>query len=528
LLQSTASLAAIAIDQEERRALTGQPHRSARNETVTRLVRAFSGSCLCVTCLIFSSSAFAADVFFNIPQTPIAIYEPVTNPSRYYADVWYENGYAYIGSDVNGGGIHVYRMNNFTNAAYLGMWPGDQREDIEVWDGYGYMGSDVSVSSGTGVDIVDFNDPGNPVHMNNFDGSDGGHEKVHTISVDYARKLMYTADNGTNVVKIVNVSNPSNPTLVSSLTVGTNSSLDSHEVYGRGNRLYVASKGASISADGWVHIFDVTNPGSPTLLKGWQAGARTHTAVASLDHNLLVVAEEGSDEGNVQIWDISNLSQGGVNTAPPLYAELNETTFCQDNNNNNSCADPGDTRIDAHSPHHPHIYGNLLFVTWYEAGLQVFNISDPSNPVWVGSFDTTLGNPDNFSGNWGVDLTAGLHRVLLSDRQNGLIVINATGVVDPGDYNQDLSVNVADYAKWQSAFGSEDANSEYEINTHLPLFGDGNYDGAVDAADYVMWRKFAGTPGGGGVSSVPEPGATILLIASIGAWIARRRARSDR
>jgi hypothetical protein len=170
----------------------------------------------------------------------------------------------------------------------------------------------------------------------------------------------------------------------------------------------------------------------------------------------------------------------------------------------------------------------LLFVTWYEAGLQVFNISDPSNPVWVGSFDTTLGNPDNFSGNWGVDLTAGLHRVLLSDRQNGLIVINATGVVDPGDYNQDLSVNVADYAKWQSAFGSEDANSEYEINTHLPLFGDGNYDGAVDAADYVMWRKFAGTPGGGGVSSVPEPGATILLIASIGAWIARRRARSDR
>lgn len=519
-----ASAASIAFEREEGRALTGQPLRSARISTVKRSIGVNAARGLLLTCALACSSGFAADVFFNIPETPIAIYEPVTNPSRYYADVWYENGYAYIGSDVNGGGIHVYRMNNFHNAAYLGMVPGDQREDIEVWDGYGFMGSDVSVSSGTGVDIYDFNDPGNPVFLNNFDGSDNGHEKVHTISVDYARKLMYTADNATNVVKIVNIANASNPTLLASVTVGTNSSLDSHEVYGRGNKLFVATKGTSDSINGFVHIFDVTNPVAPFLVKGWQAGAKTHTAVASLDQNLLVVAEERLN-GDVQIWDISNLAAGGVNAAPPLLATINETTFCHDNNNNDSCADAGDTRIDGHSPHHPHIYGNLLFVTWYEAGLQVFNISNPSNPVWVGSFDTTAGNPDDFSGNWGVDLSAGLDRVLISDRQRGLIVINATGVVDPGDYNHDLSVNAADYAKWQSAFGSGD-----EINTHLPLFGDGNFDGSVDAADYVLWRKFAGAVGAGGASNggdsaVPEPGSMLLLVVGLGMTIARSRSR---
>jgi hypothetical protein len=479
-----------------------------------------------------SGSAVAADVTFNFPINPIAVYEPVTSPSQYYADVWYENGYAYIGSNRTGGGIHVYRMNNFTNAAYLGMWPGNEREDIEVWDGYGYMGSDVLGGNGTGVDIVDFNDPGNPLHMNNFDGSDGGHEKVHTLSVDYARKLMYTADNATNVVKIINIANPSNPTLITSVPVGTNSLLDSHEVYGRGNRLYVASKGTSTSADGWVHIFNVTNPAAPTLLKGWQAGARSHTAVASLDHNLLVMAEEGSDEGNVKIYDISNLAAGGVNAAPPLLATLNETSFCKDNNNNQSCADPGDTRIDALSPHHPHIYGNLLFVTWYEAGLQVFNISTPSNPVWVGAFDTYVGGDNNFAGLWGVDLTAGLNRVLLSDRERGLMVVNATGVVDEGDYDMNLLINTADYNRWRQSFGPVDPQSPEEINTHLPLFGDGNWDGVVDGADYVMWRKWydAGLLGSGGSQGnggqVPEPSTAMLIVLASIAISCRRWCRN--
>jgi hypothetical protein len=59
------------------------------------------------------------------------------------------------------------------------------------------------------------------------------------------------------------------------------------------------------------------------------------------------------------------------------------------------------------------------------------------------------------------------------------------------------------------------------------LAGDYNDDGSVDAADYVVWRKNDGTPegydtwranfgetatGAGGISTVPEP-ATLLALA---------------
>jgi len=59
--------------------------------------------------------------------------------------------------------------------------------------------------------------------------------------------------------------------------------------------------------------------------------------------------------------------------------------------------------ISAFSPHNPVIVGNLLFVSWYQAGLQVFDLTNPADPVWIGAYDTypLPGNTD-LAGNWGV------------------------------------------------------------------------------------------------------------------------------
>jgi hypothetical protein len=174
------------------------------------------------------------------------------------------------------------------------------------------------------------------------------------------------------------------------------------------------------------------------------------------------------------------------------------------------------------------LHGNLLFLAWYEAGLQVFNIADPANPVHVGAFDTFPGTSTSYSGNWGIDLSLGLNTVLLSDRSRGLIVVNASGVLAAGDYDQSMVVDADDLMDWQAAFGTSNSG------LHTGAFADGNYNDFVDAADYTVWRDHLGLtgpfpPGAGSIANqanVPEP-ATILLFV-FGVCLNFYRTRSGR
>ena len=460
------------------------------------------------------SSGLAADVTFNISY--LGESDPLSG-SQVYGDVWAEGGFVYVGSDVNNGGMNIFSISNPANPVFLTRYDGDQLEDVEVWDGIGYFGSDVSTTSGTGVDIVDLAIPFDPIRLSRVNGAIGGHNKVHTLSVNEG--FLYTADNATDVIKIFNVTDPENPQLAKSLDIGVPSGVASHEVYARNDRLYIASKDNRFNdCCGWTHIYDVANPANPVLLKaftstalGLNPQARTHTALPSDDGNTLIVTEERPN-GNVYIFDISMIDQPNDPDTPVLLSTLNRTNV----------------GIDAHSPHHPHLHGNLLFLTWYEAGLQVFNIVDPANPVHVGAFDTYVGTSNSYNGNWGVDLSLGLNTVLLSDRSRGLIVVDASGVLAPGDYNQDLVVDIDDYLDWRDAFGT------VESGLHIGAFADGNGNRIVDAADYTIWRDHLGQtgpfgPGGGslsGESTVPEPTTIFLAAVGIGLICSHSRART--
>jgi len=480
-------------------------------------------------------------VTFNINYVAEANPFPPDAGSNFaYADVWAENGFAYVGSDrgidnsTSRRGVSVFSISNsgiptflppptsppagYTATTYFGS----EMEDVEVYDGIGYFASDVNVAASgrTGVDIVDLSIPFDPLQLSRVDTSDClagnpgvcAHGKVHTLSIQRIapntpseQRFLYTSDNSTTVVKISDVTNPSSPQLVNSLSLGLASNIDSHEVVVRNNRLYVASKNpSSTTTDGWFHIYDVADPTNPVLLKAFLTGASTHTAMPTDDGNTLIVAEERSN-GNVKIYDISMIDQPNDPQPPVLLATLNRTSV----------------GIDAHSPHHVHVHGNLLFLPWYEAGLQVFNIANPSTPIHVGAFDTFPGTSTNFNGNWGVDLSLGLDRVLLSDRTRGLIVVDATGVILAGDYDQDMDVDADDFTVWREAFGTT------QSGVHDAPIADGNYDGIVDAADYVVWRRaMAGGSGSfAGDLTVPEPATVLLFSVGIGLILSGRRVR---
>ena len=89
--------------------------------------------------------------------------------------------------------------------------------------------------------------------------------------------------------------------------------------------------------------------------------------------------------------------------------------------------------------------------------------------------------------------------------------LTSTEVFLAADYNQNGTVDLADYDLWKETFGST-----------TDLRADGNGDLVVSAADYTFWRDELGatTKTAGLASAIPEPGgiATLLIgVLGIGA-----------
>ena len=85
---------------------------------------------------------------------------------------------------------------------------------------------------------------------------------------------------------------------------------------------------------------------------------------------------------------------------------------------------------------------------------------------------------------------------------------------NPGDFNDDGTVNAADYTVWRNAVGT---------NVAVGKAGDGNFDGKVTQADFYIWKANIGQSTNGLGVSVPEPGGVFLWLVAIVTLGARRR-----
>ena len=75
-------------------------------------------------------------------------------------------------------------------------------------------------------------------------------------------------------------------------------------------------------------------------------------------------------------------------------------------------------------PHNLIIKDNFVYLSYYHDGLQIFDVSSPSNPKKVGYYDTYLGNNGSFfSGAWGVYPLLPSGNILVSDMQSGLFIL---------------------------------------------------------------------------------------------------------
>ena len=249
--------------------------------------------------------------------------------------------------------------------------PGNNIQFLEavVIGNRGYFGS----GNGHGVHIVNLNDPYNPNLLGTVDPANGnGFSSIHEMVVD--GNLLFENFNGfsNKLIRVVNIDDPANPVFVRDINPTEVRWV--HAMHIRGNRMFTSGWGTS-STRGRTEIYDISGveTTAPSLLgyvedpTGVTTGNRMHSSWSSEDGNYLYSARETTDGlGDVRTYDISN-------PAVPVLVD--------------SLTMPG-LGINAVTPHNPVVMGDYLYVAWYQAGIQVFDITEPGQPKKIAEYDT--------------------------------------------------------------------------------------------------------------------------------------------
>jgi hypothetical protein len=124
------------------------------------------------------------------------------------------------------------------------------------------------------------------------------------------------------------------------------------------------------------------------------------------------------------------------------------------------------------------------------------SLNNPNNNA--STYTSEINSPQNFAG------------------ETGSIVLADDGLA--GDYNDDGTVNAADYVAWRNA-----------VDSGGSLVNESDNPGTVDDGDYTYWAAHYGetSDDGSGASTlaIPEPATTWLAIATCFAVVLKRRRR---
>jgi choice-of-anchor B domain-containing protein len=350
---------------------------------------------------------------------------------------------------------------NIVQKAHVGGMPGNEYNDI-----WGYVDSQgreyAIIGSSQAINIYDVTDCANPIHKwTHIDGStvtwrdfktyqnyaygvcDGGactegleiinldnftftqqtnvFTRAHNIFVDTAYARLYVVGSNAGGLLIYSLNNPAigatpaNPVLIRNFNTTY-----IHDIYVRNNIAY-----ASHGYNG-LFMWDVTDVNNIQMLasidvtigynhSSWLNGAGTH----------IFSAEEVPRGMPIQVYEIAG---SGISTSLSHVKSFKE---------------PLEVNDDGCRPHNPFVKGDSLFISYYEDGLQVFDISNPIQPkriAWFDSYTAQNGLGYNLSqhdwkGQWGTYPFLPSGCILMSDITQGLYTLKLDIPVNDGIFN---------------------------------------------------------------------------------------------
>ncbi len=325
-----------------------------------------------------------------------------SNLSVYYNDIWgyAANGheYAIIGSNTGTNFIEV------TNPAAprlvkkeAGLNTNSIWRDYKTYTHYAYAVADGG--NGHSLQIWDLQYLPDSVHK--VYDSPAISQSAHTVFIDNGKLyLVSNVRNGVNQALDVFslTANPELPTYLGSLQ--STFFNDMHAVFVKNDTAYCSS--------GWpgMVVYNVANINNPVLissLTSYPGKGYNHSTWLNRGSKKMIMTDEVPAGLPVKLYDVSDPQN-------PVY----KSSF---------------TSNPLATPHNTFIVGeNYAVLSFYHDGVQVFDISNPTNVTRIGYYDTYPDNPTDYSGYqgcWGVYPFLPSGRIIASDITYGLFVLSA-------------------------------------------------------------------------------------------------------
>ncbi len=297
--------------------------------------------------------------------------------------------YALVG--VNNG----FSIVDVTNAAspteiFFEAGPNSIWRDPFYHNGYAYCVTE----GGGGMLIVDMSPlPGSTsLTTTLYTGSQFNISSAHNMFIESATERAYLfGTNDVDGVIILDISNPMSP-----VEIGIWNDYYIHDGFVRGDTLW-----AGCLADG-AFVVDVSNAGSPVILANWDTPSEFAHNIWPSDDNAYSYTTDEVNSGFVAAYDMSNLQN--VVESDKVRHPLSEGVI----------------------PHNTHFLNDYIITSHYRDGLTIHDVSDPSNIILTGYFDSSPLSGSGFNGSWGAWPYLPSGNLLIADIEEGLFVISAT------------------------------------------------------------------------------------------------------
>ena len=349
--------------------------------------------------------------------------------SNNYTDLWGwshpSNGHSYALVGNNGTGLHIVDVSNPANPFQVVAVTNVPRYDIKTYGNLVYTVDGLPNGAGG---ILDISNPSSPVVVGSFLGG-------HNLWID-SKGFMYVALPGLTCYDLN--PNPLQPRFAWSIEA-----VDGHDSYVDGDILY------DFRGYAGTFIYDVSDRYSPV-------GIGSITDPAIVFHHEGRLTENGrylylcdefamSPKPDITVWDLQNIAN------PVKVGNIYDPTA---------------------TAHYCYVVGKTLAVAYFTAGVKLFDITNPTQPVLIDQYDTNAGTGEGiFQGAYGCYPFGPGGTIYVSDRPNGLFV-----------FRFDYATAVGSAPTPALSLGPNTPNP-FGASTAIPLHADGTQDVTVSVFD---------------------------------------------